>query len=181
MEPKGKQNHKANNQALDDFIQNNSFFLQYEHNNMAWGPNHHGYLINSQGYIYECNLFNNWNEFKITKYASKKTDSYCTFGAFGFEGIISCEDLYNNFIKCSKRNHALQPIKLNLEEVVLDIDNSNYTKESMFIIDGGLTTNYLISYDKKNNFYKRQLIKCYGDFNYVSKSPFTTKILSYFP
>ena len=154
--------------------QNSPFFLNYEYFNIARGRNHEGYYIDHQGNILKYRKPEKWNYF----YNSDKFSSD-TFWGYELDGKISSKDLFQNLNNCSIGIVESQLNKINLEEIIQNLNESGYDK-TIGGCDMGIRSYSILVYDNLNDQYKRIVLKTYGDISLTNKSVHTSKLLRYF-
>jgi len=172
--------HKKNDLRTDNVVNPPLFLLHYEFFCIAWDYKHEGFFLDPvEGYISEYknpkDLNIRWNYY----YSSEEYSNPLPWG-YETDGIITKKNLLENINNFKKM--AIEPKKnnINLNIIKQSLDEAGYDHQGE-MYDFGVYSFSIYIYEPTKEAYRRHLIKSYGDKSLISKSPFTSELLSYFP
>lgn len=135
------------------------YTLEYE--NHAWGHQHSGWILDTDGKVKEFNLPENWN--------TPDSLGYLTENEI-IENISYCK---NEIDKFSKR----KMYKFNKK--IQNAANGNITSKKNTANDAGQTEYYCFFYDENKNAYKKINLSTEGDFSYHNESDEAKEIVDW--
>ena len=167
-------NSEENKDQLIYSIQNLPFLLNYEDFSLAWSERHEGYFIDLLGNILTYNLPNKWNY-----YTSAEEYSSDVFWGYETDGQISPKNLFENLNSLKNTSREYKFLQINIEEMIKSLCESGFEYSSR-ACDMGIRSYSILIFDNISGFYKRIILKTYGDKRITNKSIYTSELLKCF-
>jgi hypothetical protein len=133
-------------------------YYTVEYMNFAWGFQHTGWIIDSEGNVMSFDLPSNWN----------REDSL---------GYISEADLIDNLSQCNEKIDKVTSRRLYLNNKLIDgAANGTFSERENTSNDAGGMEFSCYQFDQELNLYKKVTLNVEGDWSYHNESEEAEKI-----